>query len=395
MRIIYLLFSSLALLFAGFVVFNNQSQNAQLSATELREQISGTQQLALATWQQLAKNAEAEDPVAWNNYGVALWRSRISDGPQRAKIQFERAAKEGVIVARYNLALMLPNKFDTAPATVRKQLELLQKNVSKGDVHSMVQLSDALYFVNRDAYVDDRLALKRSLLKTAAASGDTDYIYIYGNELWRQTRGTDGPNFLKDAIEAFLTVDAAGDPRGAEALGSILRTKNPKYSKSIEQAGLTGDAFEWYARAGDLGSITARCAYGNNIFRSTRFLELNDTPLPIVKALFVSSADIQGRTPQMLERAVSDLKQCAKATGLPRRLHTPFGNPALYSSKSLGPRTALFNSPGHASLCLGILYGFGIVVKPDHDLAVHYLNEAIQTHGFTEAKAILNALPDW
>lgn len=97
----------------------------------------------------------------------------------------------------------------------------------------------------------------------------------------------------------------------------------------------------------------------------------------------------------MLERAISDLKQCAEATKLPRRLRLPFGEPALYAYKQQGPRTALFNSPGHASLSLGILYGFGIIVPRNHDLAVRYLTEAAETHKFPDAKSILNTLPDF
>lgn len=217
-----------------FAVYYFQTNMGKISPTEMRKLISGSQPMHLLEWQQLEKEADGNDPIAWNNYGVALQRSRNQGDKQKAKQLYERAAQAGVIAARYNLAQMLPNKFDTDPEIIQKHLDLLQENVALGDVHSMVALSRALYFVNRDAYVSDRLALKRSLLKTAAASGDTDFIYIYGNELWKQTSATEEPVFLTDAIVALQKVDAAGDPRGAKALGDILRDSNPRHRKSIE-----------------------------------------------------------------------------------------------------------------------------------------------------------------
>lgn len=361
----------------------------------MRELISGQQTLHLLEWKQLEEEASGNDPVAWNNYGVALSRSRGQINKQKIKLLFERAAQADVVASRYNLAAMLPSKFNTAPEIIQQKLALLQKNVALGDIHSMVRLSEALYFVNRDDYVEDRLGLKRSLLKTAAASGDIDYIYIYGNELWKQTRAILEPVYLADAIAAFQQVDAAGDPRGAQALADILRNGNPSHKNVIDASGLKGSALEWYARAGDLGSITAHCAYGSNVFNSLKWIKLEDTSIPLIKAHFGSAAIVHENTPEVLERAISDLKICAVATKLPRREYLPFGEPALYSYKSRGARTALGNSVGYANLSLGILYGFGIVVPRDFDLATRYLTVAAETHGFPAAKDILNALPDF
>lgn len=383
------------LLILSIAAFYFQNDPGKISPAEMRALVSGVQPLELSIWQQLAKEAAADDPIAWNNYGVALWRSRTENSKPRAKALFERAAKAGVSAARYNLALMLPDKFKTNPEIIQKHLGLLQENVALGDIHSMVRLSEALYFANRDAYVKDRQGLKLTLLKTAAASGDTDYIYIYANELWKQVRGTADPALLLDVIPAFLQVDAADDPRGAEALAAILNSGNPKYEAPIAQSGLTGDTVSWYARAGDLGSITARCQYGNNLFRPHRFLELGDRSFPMIMAHFASAKIVHGTPPEVLERAISDLKRCAKATKLRRRPHRPFGDPALYAYKRQGPRPSLANSVGYANLNLGILYGFGIIVPQDRDLAIGYLTEAAEKHKFAAAKSILKILPDF
>ena len=92
-------------------------------------------------WQLLEAEAQAGNPVAMNNLGVAHWRTAKRGSKAMAREWFERAAEAGDIPARYNPALLLPDRFDTEPEIVERRLSLLQANVEAGDIPSMVALA--------------------------------------------------------------------------------------------------------------------------------------------------------------------------------------------------------------------------------------------------------------
>ncbi len=347
-------------------------------------------------WERLTQAAGGSDPVSLNNYAVSLTRERRKGNRQKAMFLFEHAADSGLIAARYNLALYLPHKFDTDPAIIRRQIDLLQANVAQGDVHSMVLLARRLYFVNRADYVSDRPALIRELLARAAATGDSDYQIIYAKRLWDQVRGGADPMLLVPALQTLKQALPSQDARAAQTIAAILSNGNPAYENAIIQADLPHrDALEWLEQAGDQGAITARCSYGLQVFRAQRWLELDDTSFKLIKAHFSSAQTVYGNRPEVLERAISDLQHCAQATRLKWPPNPPFGSPALYRSKQKGSRISLANSPGHAHLTLGVLHGFGILLPRDRQKADFHLQQAFENHDISQANGLKNSLPDF
>jgi len=156
-------------------------------------------------WQLLEAEAQAGNPVAMNNLGVAHWRTAKRGSKAMAREWFERAAEAGDIPARYNPALLLPDRFDTEPEIVERRLSLLQTNVEAGDIPSMVALARSLFFVNRETYVPDRLTVKRTLLERAAATGDADYLVTHGKALWDEVRGGGDIALLPQALRSLET----------------------------------------------------------------------------------------------------------------------------------------------------------------------------------------------
>lgn len=363
----------------------------RVTQADARTAVTGALSPTPQEWQRLEKDAAKGDPVAMNNLGVALWRSRQKADKDAARGWFEQAAERGDVAARYNLALMLPNRFDTEPEIIERRLSLLTQNVELGDIPSMVALAESLYFVNRDAYVADRKGTIRQLLKTAAATGDSDYLVIYGKTLWRGIRGSDDASPLIEALAALRLAYEKGDPRGAETMGDIMASGQSEIRAIVADADLETDPLLWYRRAGDMGLTSARCHHGLRLFRTGEWVRTPD--MGLIERHFRAGPAILGNDPEIVARAIDDLKHCADPPRRQSRPNRPFGAPSLYAFKLRGTWTSMANSPGWANITLGVLYGYGIGVPRDHERAVTYLDVAHEKHGFDLAKQIKLSLP--
>jgi len=349
----------------------------------------------LPEWELLETGAANGDPVAMNNLGVALWRTRQRKA--QAQAWFEKAAAKGNVAARYNLALYLPDRHTTNPEIIRKRLHLLEQNVEAGDIPSMVALARALYFKNRDDYVPDRKELRRDLLRRAAATGDPDYLVTLGKTLWKDIRGGEDPALVGEALSALHAASKAGDPRGAETIAQILEDRSgvvrPLSSALLDQIGITDDPLFWYATAADMGLVTAKCSYGFEVFNTRSWLRSPD--MSLIERHFRAGPDMLGNSPDILARAIAHLETCAanpKRSIGPRR---PFGEPSLYAYKLRGTWTSMSTQPGWANITLGILHGYGIGVERDRDRALTYLDRAANAHDFSLAEQIMRNLPDF
>ena len=365
----------------------------RVTMEDAREAMTGRAPTSPQEYQTLEQAAEAGDPTAMNNLGVALWRSRKPGDKEAARALFEKAAAAGDIPARYNLALMLPDRFDTDPEIIQRRLALLRQNVDAGDIHSMVALAESLYYVNRDRFVDDREGMIRRLLRTAASSGDPDYLFIYGNTLWRQIRGEAENAGVTEALAALLLAWEKGEARGAEAIGDILSGGQPGLAAAVAHSGIETDPLLWYRRAGDAGLASARCHYGLKLFRTKEWI--SDPDMGLVERHFRAGPAVLGNDEEAVARAIADLEFCAQPPKRTRRPNPPFGEGSLYAYKLRGGWTAMVTEPGWANVVLGVLHGYGIAVPRDRTRAVRYLDIAADKHDFDVARALRDSLPDF
>ena len=205
---------------------------------------------------------------ATNNLGVVYLRGLGVERDRRRAIElFEDAVEKGVVAARYNLVLTLPNRNKTPDAVIERQLALLERNVALGDIPSHVLAAERLYYVNRERFVPDRKARKLELLEVAASSGDPDYIYQLGAELEVRAFVEEDAGMMTRALRAYRSAYDKGRIRGAEALGSARQLRDwdtvPSRAEVLEKT-----ESEWTMIAAEGGSITAKCRHGLQRFRN-------------------------------------------------------------------------------------------------------------------------------
>ncbi|MFK7937806.1 MAG: hypothetical protein AB8B82_00385 [Roseovarius sp.] len=345
--------------------------------------------LTKADWAILRQMAADEDPAAQNVLGVALRRNKATR--DQARSLFELAAAKGEVGARYNLAVILPDKFRTDPKIIKQRLALLQANVALGDIPSVVELANSLAPINRTAYVPDRETRRRALYAQAAATGDADYLVIYGKALWKDIRGGADPAMIATALSALGQAYEAGDARGAETIGKIFAHGAPDVIDAVPADWTARNPLLWFRRAGDMGLPTARCAFGLELFRTGAWIRTAD--MSLIERHFRAGPAILSNAPEDLQRALDDLEHCATDPKRLRRANPPFGQDTLYLYKQRGTYTSMSNQPGWANLTLGVIYGYGIGVARDRDRAYGYLDTAVTRDAFDIAAQVKAALP--
>lgn len=324
-------------------------------------------------------NGEAANNLGVLNLrGIGQKRDR-----KRAVALFEEAVEKGTAAGRYNLVLTMSNRFKTRKDLVERQIALLDQNIAEGDLPSRVLAAERLYFTNRDQFVPNRKSRKLDLLKSAALSGDPDYLYQYGKELEVQALDNEDATMMIRAFQAYREAFDRGNMRGAEALGSARSIRNWDAEPSREEA-LGKSESEWTLIAAEAGSITAKCRYGNSQFRWIS--DLTDTlsnPSELTERVerYRSQVDMT-----FGEASIDFLKQCAKAKKLTWPTNPPFGDVALYASKRHGSVTSLANSPRWANYFLGQLHTIGLHVEKDFDKARAYFERAAKSGSFSGSK---------
>lgn len=368
-----------------------EAQVPIVSVADASQTLKAGQRLGAEAMASLQQQADAGDAEAMNVLGVALRRTKATR--DQAQALFERAAAAGSIGARYNLAVILPDKFKTDPAIVQRRLDLLQANVALGDIPSVVELANSLFYVNRDAFVPDRADRRRALYAQAATTGDADYQLIYGKSLWAEIRGGADPSLINPALIALNAAYKAGDPRGAETIGSILQGCTGGVIAAISDDFTERDPLVWYRRAADMGLPTARCAFGFEMFDTGTWVRTAD--MSLIERHFRAGPAILGNAPQDVTHAMGELEYCATRPKRARRPNPPFGEATLYLFKQRGTYTSISNQPGWANMTLGILHGYGIGVPRNRSLALDYLQIAATRENFEIAAQIIEVLPDF
>jgi TPR repeat protein len=360
-------------------------KSANAAIVTASEWAGGSQFPPMSDMQILEDAAALGNPVAQNNLAVVYLRSRRPGSSEQAKELLEAAAAQNLIQARFNLVLTLPNKFDTDPAIIRRQIDLLEANVLAGDVHSMVLLARRLYFVNRDAYVDDRHSYRLTLYETAALSDDPDYLYQYGHQIWEDYR-RDHPADLVTAAKMFVQAAALGEPRGAHGLGRMLEEAGTQDVVAyLILEGLPVSPLYWYDQAAAGGLRASACAYGRFVFADFTRGE------PVVSSLNGYRLWVRGELSnipdQTLRQGLAHLDDCG--TLRPRRAGPSrvFGEEALYRTKMRGTWPGTHGWAGQADRVHGLILGFG----PDQDLVQSraYLERARDVHDVSGVDGIL------
>jgi len=164
-----------------------------------------------------------------------------------------------------------------------------------------------------------------------------------------------------------------GDPAIREALA--------------QHSDLPRDPLLWYRRAGDMGLATARCQHGLTPPRTGAWAKQAD--MGLIERHFRAGPSVLSESPEVVARALDDLKFCATHPKRSRRPNPPFGTPSLYAYKLRGTWTAMAGQADWAKITLGILYGYGIGVARDHARAVEYL----EASEFDLAADLKTALP--
>jgi len=132
-----------------------------------------------------------------------------------------------------------------------------------------------------------------------------------------------------------------GDPAIREALA--------------QHSDLPRDPLLWYRRAGDMGLATARCQHGLTLFRTGACAKQAD--MGLIERHFRAGPAVLSESPEVVARALDDLKFCATHPKRSRRPNPPFGTPSLYAYKLRGTWTAMAGQADWAKITLGILYG--------------------------------------
>ena len=321
---------------------------------------------------------------AANNLGVLYLRGiGVERDRERAIALFETAVGKGVVAARYNLVLTMPNRFRTPNDIIQRQLALLEENVDHGDIPSHVLAAERLYYANREDFVPDRETRKLALLEAAARTGDADYLYQYGKELEVQAFERDDAGLMIDALRAYRHAFDNGNMRGAEALGAARRISvwdaEPKRADVLEKS-----EDEWTLIAAQSGSITAKCRHGIRRFGWMKELSgLLDEPSRLQDRIDRYLAEENPVSPAM---SLAYLRQCAEAKKIIFPVNPPFGDIALYARKRRGSVTSLANSPEWATYYLGKLYALGLHVEEDIDAALTYFDRTAKKGPFAQSE---------
>lgn len=360
-----------------------KSTNAEIVAAS--EWASSSQLPPMSEMQILEDAAAAGNPVAQNNLAVVFLRSRRPGSDEQARTLLEAAAAQDLIQARFNLVLTMPNKFDTDPEIIRRQIDLLEANVRAGDVHSMVLLATRLYFVNRDDYVNDRIGYRLTLYETAALSGDPDYIYQYGKQIWEDHR-RDHPADLVRAARMFVQAVELGEPRGAHALGEMLAEEG---MQDVVAYLISEDRpispLHWYDQAAMGGLRASACAYGRLVFAG---LTHDEPDLSLLNSYWLwVRAELSTIPDQTLRQGLEHLDDCGTLRQRRAGPSRVFGEEALYRTKIRGTWPGSHGWAGQADRVHGLILGFG----PDHDLvrSSAYLERARDVHDVSDADEIL------
>ncbi|MDJ0613463.1 MAG: hypothetical protein QNJ29_07270 [Rhizobiaceae bacterium] len=217
-------------------------------------------------------------------------------------------------------------------------------------------------------------------MKSAAATGDTDYIYQYGKELEVQAFVNNDAAMMAEALRSYRQVFDAGDMRGSEMLGAARTIRDWNLSPSrTEMLGIP--AMEWTLAAARSGRVAAMCRYGIGRLKKRipiEWIEETSTQRP--------QPDIR---PASKEEFIAFLEECARAKRIGFPPNPPFGDVALYARKRRGSSPGLANSPGWATTLLGKLYATGTLVEKDHALAMQYFQSRPK---FGDAKDWIAAL---
>ena len=366
--------------FAAYVALRPPSMTLEETRTAI---LSGAP-LEEEAWDALRYYADRDDPVAQNNLAVALLRSDTILPEVSPMALLEAASVSGLPAARYNRVILSPKDRDLAADQIDLQINLLQQNIEVGDRPSMRLLSDRLTPNTWRERLPDGTDPRSELLAQAATDGTANAHLLRAQYNWRQARGSDDPAFVTTALTAYHAAFEAGDARGAEGIGHIMRLNRPEHRAAIQASGLSPDPLVWFARAGDMGLVTARCSYG--------LLVMEDfTEFQAVRANAALLTILMSNNPNV-PRAIADLQACANPAPRPQTPNPPFGDPALYLSEVRPTWTSLANSPGWANQTLGILSLYGIGLPRDEDAARRYLTTAAEPHEFSSAADILQSL---
>lgn len=326
------------------------------------EGIGSSSAIPYADFLVLQEAAAQGNALAQNNLAVDYLRSPRPGSREAAHRLLELASAQGLIQARYNLALILPHEFDTDPEIIRQQIDLLQANVREGDVHSMVLLARFLYFSNRDTYVEDKNNYILDLYAEAALSGDSDYIYQFAHRI-KEDHRRGRPADLVMAAEQYLQVAALGDPRGAHGLGELLEEQGMQdVVEYLIAEGQPISPLYWYDLGAQGGLRAAACEYGRYLFRDIMYGE------PQVQSLQGYWAWISDRLKnlpnQTLRQGMLHLNDCGTVRAPNRSFRrVVFGEDALYRSKRRGTWPGTHGWAGQADRALGLIAAFG----PDQD----------------------------
>lgn len=364
---------------------NSDPKSANAEIMSASEWASSSQSPPLNEMRILEDAAASGNPVAQNNLAVIYLRSRRPGSVEQARALLEEAAAQNLVQARFNLALTMPNKFDTDPAVIRRQIDLLEANVRAGDVHSMVLLATRLYFVNRDAYVDDRIDYRLSLYETAALTGDPDYIYQYGHQIWQDYRH-DHPADMITATKMFVQAAALGEPRGAYGLGQILEDADSQDVVAyLVSENLPVSPLYWYDQGAAGGLRASACAYGRFVFAD---ITRGEPKAPTLSSYQTWVQDELSNIPdQTIRQGLVHLDDCG--TLRPRRAGPSrvFGEESLYRTKMRGTWPGTHGWAGQADRVHGLILGFGAV--QDQPQARAYLERARDVHGVSGVGGIL------
>lgn len=367
---------------SGFGIYP-KSTNAEIVAAS--EWASSSQFPPMSEMQVLEDAAAAGNPVAQNNLAVVFLRSRRPGSSEQARTLLEAAAAQDLIQARFNLVLTMPNKFDTDPAIIRRQIDLLEANVRAGDVHSMVLLATRLYFVNRDDYVNDRLGYRLTLYETAAQSGDPDYIYQYGHRIWEDYR-RDHPADLVMAAKMFVQAAGLGEPRGAHALGEMLAEEGMQDVVAyLISEDLPVSPLFWYDQAAAGGLRASACAYGRFVFAG---LTRDEPDLSFLNSYWLwVRAELSTIPDQTLRQGLAHLDDCGTLRQQRAGPSRVFGEEALYRTKIRGTWPGSHGWAGQADRVHGLILGFGL----DQDLVRSraYFERARDVHDVSGVDGIM------
>lgn len=342
--------------------------------------------------------AAAGDPVAQNNLAVILLRSRTSGARARADQLLEDAASQGLIQARYNIAHLIPHRFNTDPALVARQIDLLRQNAEAGDPHSMALLAARLRFVNRDAYVEDRLAYQLSLLETAARTGDPDYMLQYGAEMWDRIRnlhpddhGPERAAEMRRIADVLLAVHDTGEPRAAVLLAEMLRERNVHVlAAHLNALGHPTTRLEWLDRAALAGMGYAQCHFARTVLTSVSEQDLQTAdPVQIRTGIITNALPFRDR---VIQQALDHAASCATPPARAPDASRAFGEDALYRAKFRGTWPAMLDSRAEADILLGVMAALGIFARPDPVVARFHMLRASDMHDRADGLAFLARL---